>query len=154
MKRQYKAKVFYQDFTMNVGQMFGKKISVRREDAVLVYDITLESDDVFSACERIFATMNNLNIPTGHPKRELFEQAGHTSMSVGDFIEFDSHDGIYFCASRGFVNLKGKELADAEAEATANELCDCGHPLSEHNNADSCSKFMECGCGCFEPKEK
>ena len=33
------------------------------------------------------------------------------------------------------------------------ELCECDHPLSDHNNADSCSKYLECGCKCFEPKE-
>jgi len=24
--------------------------------------------------------------------------------------------------------------------------CQCGHPLDDHNNADSCSKYLECGC--------
>jgi hypothetical protein len=45
--------------------------------------------------------MNQLCVPKGHADRPLFEKAGHTSMSIGDYIQFD--DGkIWVCARSGW----------------------------------------------------
>ena len=46
------------------------------------------------------------------------------------------------------------KVVNSKSSVTPNEMCYCGHRLSDHNNADSCSKFMECGCNCFEPVEE
>lgn len=109
------ANVHYQDFSLNVGQMIGQPIIIRRSEAVMVGILDIKAENVLDACEQVFEKMNNLNIPVGHSARPVFEKAGHTSMSVGDYIEFEGHAGIYFCASRGFVNLTEKEIAESEA---------------------------------------
>jgi hypothetical protein len=92
-----KAKVFYQEFCLNGYATASCELVVDQDNAVFVreYDFTKGTREKF--IDEIFRTMNMLNIPPDHPERPLFEKAGHTSMSIGDYIRFD--DGTVMVVS-------------------------------------------------------
>jgi hypothetical protein len=97
-----KAKIYYQDFELNALNFDGV-MKVDREKAVEIYEVE-EAPNAFGRegyCDAIFHKMNMLDIPVGHPDRPIFERAGHTSMSVGDYIHFE--DGqMWVCAKVGW----------------------------------------------------
>lgn len=119
-----KIKIFYQDFKKNAFLMLSNKPYFEPEKAVMVSEIDLSDEglqewarimgvkldedvphDILS--DVIFSKMNHLEVPIGHPDRETFERAGHTSMSVGDYVEFEDGD-ILFCSPQGWLRQKGK----------------------------------------------
>lgn len=84
------AKVFYQDFEKNCGCFNDEDLVFSPESALLVWVFDISSDlSRTEICNDIWAKMNQLDIPIGHPKRGLFREIGHTSMSVGDYIVFE-----------------------------------------------------------------
>lgn len=109
-----KAKIYYQDFTLNCDASHNDQLILEHGNAILIRDIThkdmvhrlghisslfIDKEEIAMA---VWEIMNNLFIPEGHKDRPLFEKAGHTSMSVGDYILFE--DGVVWQA--GFVGWK------------------------------------------------
>ena len=97
-----KAKVYYQDFDLNAGIFDPHGLIVLYDKATFIREITKQDCDKCyepsvppcdiskeEMAEKIWIIMNNLRVPVGHKDRHLFEEAGHTSMSVGDYIEFE-----------------------------------------------------------------
>lgn len=99
-----KAKVYYQNFAINAHIICESRAILIPDKAVLVREIEdcdtlvesrlgLFSDrSLISNGDRsgvIWDEMNQMDISPEHPSRSVFEKAGHTSMSVGDYIEFD-----------------------------------------------------------------
>lgn len=109
----YKATVKYQK--MSAEQRFISSIGtcVLSGEFVEVAKVKVEAVDVFEACEMVWGRMNQLDVPPGHPDRKAFESIGHTAMSVGDIIEMEGHEGVYYCHPSGFVNLNALEQASA-----------------------------------------
>ena len=101
--KTWRAKVWYQDFSLNVRRT-GDMI-LKPEQAVLQRAMTIEVETKQQACEVIFAQMNERDVPPGHPERAHCEKAGHTSMSVGDYVTFDGDEGYYVAANQGFERL-------------------------------------------------
>ena len=66
-------------------------------EVVEVVDIEWAAEDF----EAVYMMMNTLEIPKGHPKRKVFESVKHTSMSIGDIIEFENGQ-IVVVADFGF----------------------------------------------------
>jgi len=88
----------------------GKLLSNRtitKTDLEPITFITVDVVDIeqnITAYNSVHYYMNQLNIPVGHPKRGIFESVGHTSMSVGDIIEFE--DLTVVVADVGFIEVK------------------------------------------------
>lgn len=102
-KKTWHAKVWYQDFKINAA-MSGTMI-VKPKEAVLQRTMEIEAETSRQACESIFAQMNERDVPKGHPERSKCEKAGHTSMSVGDYITFAGDKGYYVAANEGFERI-------------------------------------------------
>ena len=105
------ASIYYQDCD------FSNNVVVNPEKSTFIvqfcFDPEKENRDKF--CERCYEYMNNLNIPVGHKDRPIFEKAGHTSMSVGDYIKFEDgeiricrkgKDGFHFAKRKRIGQLK------------------------------------------------
>jgi hypothetical protein len=95
-------KIYYQDFELNATNFKGPP-TVDKDKAIFIvqfdHDVSKESREEF--CDKCYAHMNQLCVPKGHRDRPLFEKAGHTSMSIGDYVQFE--DGkIYVCARAGW----------------------------------------------------
>jgi hypothetical protein len=124
-----KIKIFYQDFRQQANLHLSKKISFVPGNAVLIYEIDLNDPEIVRwskvmgvklndeiprdiLCDIVYAKMNHLDVPKGHPDREIFERAGHTSMSIGDYIEFDDgNDGkVWICSPNGWSKYKKEHL--------------------------------------------
>ena len=99
------ARVYYQDFYKNISMVLKGVPNFEPDKAVHIGDFFTDAEtneDRLCECEQIFARMNRLNVPVGHPDRDLFVKAGHTSMSVGDYIQFD--DGqVWYCARNAWL---------------------------------------------------
>jgi hypothetical protein len=92
-----KATVFYQDFSLNACRL-GNSLAFNLLTAIKIKEFDIISENQFEVLNNIFEIMNHLDIDVGHPDRPLFEKAGHTSMSVGDFVVFEDYpDRIYLC---------------------------------------------------------
>jgi hypothetical protein len=102
------AKVYYQDFELNALN-FVKPQIVDKDKATFIvqfcFDPAKNSREEF--CDKCFEHMNFLNVPPEHPDRPLFEKAGHTSMSVGDYVEFQDGE-ILVCAKAGWENISSR----------------------------------------------
>ena len=105
-----KIKVFYQDFQLNVEHSFGGKRVFKPDYAVEVAKFPMadiEEPTVFQKiemCDYIYFKLNHVEDPSEYDA-SAFRKIGHTSMSVGDYIEFPDGD-IYFCAPIGFHKLQ------------------------------------------------
>jgi len=93
------AKIYYQDFDLNACN-FTKPTIIDTDKAIFIvqfcFDPAKESREEF--CQDCHCHMNFLNVPPEHPDRHIFEKAGHTSMSIGDYVEFE--DGEILVCSR------------------------------------------------------
>jgi len=100
-----KALVYYQDLSSNYECYDGLGLIVNEDGAILVGEITEEdvSGEVTkeSMVDAAWKKMNNLYVPVGHKDRPLFRAAGHTSMSVGDYLQFEDGE-IWVCANYGW----------------------------------------------------
>jgi len=100
------AKIYYQDFTKNLNGHFNdNKLIVDEDNATFIIQFCYDPEfykTKIEFCDSCFSYMNNLNIPKGHPDRELHEKIGHTSMSIGDYIKFEDGE-IWVCKSEGWT---------------------------------------------------
>jgi len=96
------AEIYYQDFELNATN-FSDKMIVDQDKAIFIvrfsFDSNRGSQDKF--CDKCYDYMNNLCVPKGHRDRPLFEKADHTSMSIGDYIQFENGE-IWVCARSGW----------------------------------------------------
>ena len=106
------AKLYYQDFRLNATSFTKEDLILIPEKAVFIKEFSLEEaskamdipeclmrkEDIPGA---IWTIMNNIIIPPEHKDRKLFEEAGHTCMSVGDYIEFEDGE-IWIAAMCGW----------------------------------------------------
>lgn len=107
----FKAKIKYQSGRLNVLAGIVGPLVVREAEAVTIAEGTVNAENVWEACEKIFVNMNNPNIVLKY--QDQCKKIGHSSMMVGDYIEFEGHEGIYIAAQLGFVNLNKEEIARA-----------------------------------------
>jgi hypothetical protein len=113
-----KARIFYQDCTLFHFaksdadlKVYSPNILIREyDDATLaqysidvgLYTTIREPRGIKEwMANNIFHLMNHLDIPPTHSERPIFEKAGHTSMSIGDFIEFEDGE-IWIVAPVGW----------------------------------------------------
>jgi hypothetical protein len=115
-------RICYQDFALNVLSLDAASLKLKPETAHYIWDMLLESNSNFSHhnAETVFAHMNNLNVPPGHRHRKLFEAAGHTSMSVGDFIWIPAERTIWMVAAVGWRIWTTQELTEKFGEPIFN----------------------------------
>lgn len=164
-----KAVVFYQDFELNANVFETKKIVMLYDKAIQIREFEeQEIKDFYTPdgvegidvkvnkqefCNAIYSIMNHLEVPVGHKDRPLFEKAGHTSMSIGDFVLFEDGE-IWAVQNMGWEILPPHKLSDTVKEsirkASANDevanaliekierqeqtLTPCPYPLSEFYN--------------------
>jgi len=128
------AKVYYQDFHLNAAAYNHEDLVLDTKNATPVYEITaaevakatgvhVELIGKQEMAGGIWQIMNHLEIPVEHPDRPLFEKAGHTSMSKGDYIDFG--DEIWVAASMGWKILPQGENEDRVR---------CTYPMSNFYN--------------------
>jgi hypothetical protein len=96
-----KAKVYYQDFSLNSGIFCKEGLVVDRAKSVFIIEVEspLEREQIVDSVYRDL----NLNpvVTVGLENKGRFAEAEHTSMSIGDFVQFP--DGEYWiCASAGW----------------------------------------------------
>jgi len=96
-----KAKIYYQPVELNVLALIEQEdLEVDFDKAVFIidfYDPDINSKEKLA--DRIFALFNH-----EHKHKELqakYKEVGHTSMSIGDYIEFEDGE-ILVCASTGW----------------------------------------------------
>ena len=114
-----KAEVIYQDWTLNWLVEKDEDLKVRSPSYVVREytdkDIAIELETTVRSnrlkiwmSDSIFFLMNHLDIPPEHPERPIFEIAGHTSMTVGDYIKFEDKE-IWVVASVGWKVINKQE---------------------------------------------
>ena len=120
-----KAKVFYQEFRKSLISLHMHAMFFEPECATFIQEVDFEDPGIqewskimgitldeqmsrSSFCEIVFSKMNHLDIPKWHPDRKKFEKAGHTSMSSGDFIEFEDGE-IWMCRDIGWSKRRRKD---------------------------------------------
>lgn len=109
----YTLTAFYQDMILNHGG-HRRGYSIDRKCAVNIGTIEVQANSIDDALEIGYMKLNSLDIPKGHPRRPVFEEAGHTSMSVGDFFEVEGQEGVFLVVNVGFSHISGDELVAAE----------------------------------------
>lgn len=100
----YNVKVFYQSIRLNIMANIGGDVVVDTDKAVQIAQGTVKAETVQEACEKIFRNMNDPNIVIGY--QEQCKKIGHSSMSIGDYVEVEGYDGVYVVACLGFKNVK------------------------------------------------
>jgi len=103
--------VWYQDFSLNVEAHTDEtKLKVDTDKALAICRFIWNPLQyaLLEFLKKIYCHMNNLNVGPGHPDRATFEQIGHTSMSVGDFIvlrdlQTDTSKQLWAVAGQGFM---------------------------------------------------
>jgi len=125
-----KIAIYYQNFGINA-HCFGKEnIRVYPEHATLVQTMEISQ---YSTKEQVadvtFSLMNHLQIDRNHPKRSIYESAGHTSMSVGDYIVFE--DGtVFICTSTGWLETTRCEICPFVGCRSEENFCDCKYNIA------------------------
>lgn len=109
MAKEYKVTVKYQEFRKNAMASFnGSDLLYEPETAVKICDFYIPSETEQFACNDLFYIFNHVDekfarvFPEAIPN---FKKAGHTSMSVGDIIEFKDSGNVYVVASVGFKKV-------------------------------------------------
>ncbi len=100
-----KAKIYYQEFSLNAGIFCKDGLKFDAPKATFIVDIESPLEKQAFA-DGIFRMLNLHPVQTiGLSNRQRFKDAGHTSMSVGDYIMFA--DGEYWiCATAGWERRK------------------------------------------------
>jgi hypothetical protein len=95
-----KVKVFYQDFFLNSMNFRNENLILSKENSFLICEIEMEDELKHKVAERVFTEMN-LNPHEHVSDSEKFKKIGHTSMSVGDYLEFPDGE-ILICGNVGW----------------------------------------------------
>ena len=108
------ARVYYQDFTLNTPNYFGNdKLVIDKEKATFIdtlhYDEAIETRIEFvDKCWHDFNHIGEMTEINNAIMNCRFGIAGHTSMSIGDYIEFEDGE-IYQAASVDWKIIKPKK---------------------------------------------
>lgn len=96
-----KAKIYYQDFMLNHECYDGKGLVVFEDKAVFITEIEFSLEKGGFA-DGVFRVLNLHPVRTvGFKNEGRFKEAGHTSMSTGDYVKFEDGD-IWICAACGW----------------------------------------------------
>lgn len=85
-----RVRVWYQDFSLNLNAHYDDtKLVVDRANATFITEYIWNplERSFFEFLKDVYTMQNHLCVPVGHPERPKFNQAGHTSMSIGDYVE-------------------------------------------------------------------
>ena len=117
-----KAVIYYQDFSLNARNLDDKIVFlpekatkvkelgnceklVKEQLGPMSFPDLVTKQDMAAA---IYQSQNLLFIPKGHPDRAIYEKAGHTSMSTGDYIIFE--DGEVWIVKRCGWEIKDSKM--------------------------------------------
>ncbi|MCD6436374.1 MAG: hypothetical protein J7L15_08340 [Clostridiales bacterium] len=94
-------KVFYQDFFMNASRQFSKDgLIFDPKNAVHVCTLIHNGETREEIADKCFKTLN-----IERPQEQIFvnrcKEAGHTSMSIGDYVQFEDGE-ILLCSACGW----------------------------------------------------
>jgi hypothetical protein len=99
-----KAKVFYQDFFLN-SRTFDEQLELDKDNAFEMTTLEFDVVDRELFCDKVWQVMNLSNdLSTIEFQNKVMDQpfkGKHTSMSVGDYIEFEDGE-IRICAASGW----------------------------------------------------
>jgi len=106
MLKQYDVVVRYQEFRKNAFASFdGSDLVYEKDKAVEIGEFGTQAESEVDACNDLFYLFNHVD-PEFYARfprtRAAFRAIGHTSMSVGDTIEFMVTGNVYICASVGW----------------------------------------------------
>jgi len=99
-------KVYYQDFFLNSSRQFSKEgLVFDPENAVHVCTLALDGETREDIAQQCYRTLNIEH----HLREQVFfartKKAGHTSMSIGDFVVFEDGEAL-LCVSGGWEKHK------------------------------------------------
>jgi len=99
-----KVKLYYQEFSKNISARKDENLVLEPESATHICTLAIEGEDRFDIAEQVYEIMN-LRQPQDMVTKANYETAGHTSMSIGDYIVFEDGE-ILQCARAGFVSQR------------------------------------------------
>lgn len=103
---QYDAVIRYQTFRKNAMASFdGSDLVYEKDSAREICEVGVQGESELDACNNLFYIFNHVdaNFYMRFPhSRANFAAIGHTSMSVGDTIEFMLTGNVYIVAPLGF----------------------------------------------------
>ena len=107
-----KAKIYYQDFTLNSRAFFSSKLRLDEEAAVLMAELEFDVANKAEFCKEAFRELNiGKMISTDAFQKKVINQpfeGKHTSMSVGDYIKFDDGE-IWMIAPIGYRQFQREQ---------------------------------------------
>ena len=107
-----KAKIYYQDFILNSRGFFSAKLRINEEAAVLMAELEFNVTTKAEFCEKAFRELNiGKMISTREFQNKVITQpfeGKHTSMSVGDYIEFEDGE-IWMIAPIGYRQFQREQ---------------------------------------------
>ena len=107
-----KAKIYYQDFTLNLRGFFSAKLIINEEAAVLMAELEFNVANKAEFCEKAFRELNiGEMISTDTFQKKVINQpfeGKHTSMSVGDYVQFEDGE-IWMIAPIGYRQFQREQ---------------------------------------------
>lgn len=103
-----KVKIYYQDFYKNATFLGPKHLIFKPETATYICTLAVDETDQGKAADHIFNLMN-IQPPQEQDTKSNYETAGHTSMSVGDYVMFEDGN-VLLCAAIGWVSQRIEKL--------------------------------------------
>jgi hypothetical protein len=111
-----KAKVYYQDFSMNVQGHYNDSLLVfKPETAVFIHEFEVDVDTFGENLNDMGGIRNdiagycyeqlNINEPLKASLQSVCRKIRHTSMSIGDYVEFEDGE-VWLCKSCGWKIIK------------------------------------------------
>jgi len=104
--KQFDVVVRYQEFRKNgLASFDGSDLVYEPNSAVEIGEFGVQGESEKEACENMFYILNHVD-PMFYGRfpgtRAAFRVVGHTSMSVGDIVEFMVSGNVYIVAPLGF----------------------------------------------------
>ena len=107
-----KAKIYYQDFTLNSRAFFNAKLRINEQGAVLMAELDFDVTTKTEFCQKAFQELNiGKIISTSQFQKKVFQQpwrGKHTSMSIGDFVKFEDNE-IWMIAPIGYTQFQSED---------------------------------------------
>lgn len=103
-----KAKIFYQDMELNVNRFMAKPLVIGKKTATEVAELEFDIEDRWCFCDKAYREMNITPWLSSAEFRakigQLPFESKHTSMSIGDYVQFDDGE-IYICDLSGWYRV-------------------------------------------------
>ena len=111
-----KAKVFYQDFSKNIHGHYNDALLIfKPETAVFIHEFEVNVDTFDKSISDMSGIRNdiaghcyeqlNINEPLKTSLQPVCKKIGHTSMSIGDYVQFEDGE-VWLCKSNGWKIIK------------------------------------------------